>query len=265
MNWFNDLRSKYRYYKQTQASNLWNNKIASTVYIKYPPYEKFGGKKVLNFGCGEAVFVAPNVVNLDCTPAEHVTVQDPNVITLPFADNTFDHIIANHVMEHIPQWFETMKEFSRVVKTGGLIEIWVPPISSDSAFGYRDHINRIGIESFAGCQSVSRPGSNLLAAKEFKEGMGEFRKLIFHKYFARPIAVWWTIFAPQSVLQWMTTHLRNIISEEGYYFIKGEFLYVSDGRKYKNMYYSVCTDIDSEGKLICNNTYTGLYFRKNKN
>lgn len=221
MNYFLSLPAKYRYYKQTKAAKLWNNKISSCTYIKYPPHCTFNGHKVLNFGCGATIYKAPNIVNVDCTPGDHVTVISADQIKLPFEDNTFDHVIANHVVEHLPNWFETVKEFARIVKVGGLIEIWVPPISSDSSFGYRDHLNRIGIESFAGCRSVSRPGSNLLAAKEFQE-MGEFGKLIFHTHTARPIAVWWTIFAPDFLMEWMTTHLRNVISEEGYFFIKGE-------------------------------------------
>ncbi len=222
MSYLKQLYKNFWYYRQAKLAKLWENKVSSSAYLKYPPYHKFEGKKVLNFGCGETVFVTPNVINLDCVPAKHVMVQPAGQTRLPFEDNTFDHVFANHVMEHIPQWFETMKEFSRVVKPGGLIEIWIPPISSDSAFGYRDHINRIGKESFAGCRSVARPGSNLLAAKEFKEDMGEFSKLIFKSYSARPIVTWWTMIAPHSILQWMSTHLRNVISEEGFFFIKGE-------------------------------------------
>lgn len=221
MSYFKELWKNYKFYKQCKAVKLWNNKVSSSIYLKYPPYCNFNGDKVLNFGSGECIYMSPNVVNLDCTPGEHVTVVDASEIRLPFADSTFDFIIANHVMEHLPQWFETMKEFARVVKIGGRIEIWIPPISSDSAFGYRDHINRIGEESFAGCVTVSRPGSNLLAAKEFSE-LGDFRKLIMTGRTARPIVTWWTTFAPSFMLQWMMTHLRNAVSEEGFFFMKGE-------------------------------------------
>jgi SAM-dependent methyltransferase len=221
MSYFKELYKNYKFYKQCKKAKLWNNKVSSSTYLKYPPQCTFKGDKVLNFGSGACIYKAPNVVNLDCTPGECVTVVDASEIRLPFADNTFDFIIANHVMEHLPQWFETMKEFARVCKVGGKIEIWIPPISSDSAFGYRDHLNRIGADSFAGCRSVSRPGSNLLAAKEF-ESIGEFGKLVLTGYTARPIVTWWTTFAPQALLQWMTTHLRNVISEEGYFFVKGE-------------------------------------------
>lgn len=47
---------------------------------------------------------------------------------LPFKDNTFDLIYASHVLEHIP-WYkseEVLKEWVRVLKHGGSLEIWVP-------------------------------------------------------------------------------------------------------------------------------------------
>lgn len=221
MSYFKELWSNYKFYKQCKKAKLWNDRISSSTYLKYPQHYNFNGAKVLNFGCGQTTYPVPNVVNLDCTPGPHVTVVPSGQTKLPFADGTFDFIIANHVMEHIPDWFETLKEFARVLKTGGQLEIWVPPISSDSAFSYRDHINRIGEDSFAGCASISRPGTNLLAAKEFNE-LGEYRKMVLTGRTARPIVTWWTTFAPQSALEWMMRHLRNVVSEEGYFFVKGE-------------------------------------------
>ena len=47
---------------------------------------------------------------------------------LPFADNTFDLIYASHILEHVA-WYQsaqTLKEWVRVLKPGGVLEIWVP-------------------------------------------------------------------------------------------------------------------------------------------
>lgn len=47
---------------------------------------------------------------------------------LPFSDETFDVIYASHVLEHTP-WYqldETVGEWVRVLKRGGVLEIWVP-------------------------------------------------------------------------------------------------------------------------------------------
>jgi SAM-dependent methyltransferase len=45
---------------------------------------------------------------------------------LPFADNTFDRIIASEVMEHIPDDLAALDELTRVLKPGGVIAITIP-------------------------------------------------------------------------------------------------------------------------------------------
>lgn len=45
---------------------------------------------------------------------------------LPFESNTFDIVYSSHCIEHIP-WMQvenTIKEWARVVKKGGTLEIW---------------------------------------------------------------------------------------------------------------------------------------------
>ncbi|MBW2097156.1 MAG: methyltransferase domain-containing protein [Deltaproteobacteria bacterium] len=47
---------------------------------------------------------------------------------LPFKDNTFSLIYSSHTIEHIP-WYQTvsvLKEWKRILKSGGSLEIWVP-------------------------------------------------------------------------------------------------------------------------------------------
>lgn len=48
--------------------------------------------------------------------------------SLPFEDNTFEVIYGSHVFEHIP-WYrgpEVLKEWVRILKPGGSLELWVP-------------------------------------------------------------------------------------------------------------------------------------------
>ena len=190
----------------------------SETYFKYAPLSKFTGQSVLNFGCGKSTYAAPNVTNLDVVAGEGINV----VCTdnkLPFADASFDLILANHVLEHVPNWFETFKEMARVLKPGGKLEVWIPPVSSDSAFTYRDHINFIGLQSFAGCASMSRAGHNALAEHDFKE-VGDVSKLELVRTSRRPICRWWTMLAWPSLLEFITDHLRNTVSEEQYLFEK---------------------------------------------
>jgi SAM-dependent methyltransferase len=45
---------------------------------------------------------------------------------LPFADDSFDRVIAAEVLEHLPQDDRAMRELFRVLKPGGLIAVTVP-------------------------------------------------------------------------------------------------------------------------------------------
>jgi SAM-dependent methyltransferase len=45
---------------------------------------------------------------------------------LPFADDTFDHIICSEVMEHIPDDHAAARELTRVLKPGGTLAVTVP-------------------------------------------------------------------------------------------------------------------------------------------
>lgn len=217
------LISNYRFWRKIKKNKiiLWQGKFPSQIYYKYHPTEEFKGKKVLIVGSGSLTYKAPNVTNTDICNSYGVNmILDLSKPPFPFESNSYDLIIANHVLEHVPNWFEAMKELARIVKVGGMIEVWVPPISSDTAFSYRDHINRIGWESFAGCASISRPGSNLQAAEQHATDLGEFRKLTIAAVEGKPIITWWTMILPIWALNWVMYHLRNTVSEIGFKFIK---------------------------------------------
>jgi len=222
MNYLKHLVSSYKTWKfwKNSGLTLYRQFIPSQTYIKYLPESTFNGGWVLNLGCGTSIYKAENVVNLDCVAAEGVdVVWDLSKMPLPFKDEQFDFIIANHVLEHIPNWFECFKELSRVLKVGGKLEVWIPPVSSDSSFTYRDHINSIGVESFSGIKDLRRCGVNLAANEEIKS-LDCLSQLRMTQKCGRPALHWWCFFAPNSVLAWMAMHLRNVISEEGYFFTK---------------------------------------------
>jgi SAM-dependent methyltransferase len=45
---------------------------------------------------------------------------------LPFADDSFDRVVAAEVLEHLPQDERAMRELFRVLKPGGLVAVTVP-------------------------------------------------------------------------------------------------------------------------------------------
>ena len=49
-----------------------------------------------------------------------------NAYQLPFADDTFDKIVAAEVLEHLPNDLRAMSELARVLKPGGLLAVSVP-------------------------------------------------------------------------------------------------------------------------------------------
>ena len=45
---------------------------------------------------------------------------------IPFGDDTFDFLIANHILEHIPDYRMALAEFFRVLKPGGMAVLQTP-------------------------------------------------------------------------------------------------------------------------------------------
>jgi len=79
---------------------------------------------------------------------------------MPFSDMSFDAIICNHVLEHIPDDTKAMAELFRVLKRGGWVVLQVPislsldatyedfsitdPGERERAFGQHDHVRIYG-------------------------------------------------------------------------------------------------------------------------
>lgn len=87
-------------------------------------------------------------------------VQNMNVLDLPFDQGTYDLLICNHVLEHIPNDVDAMNEIRRVLKTGGKAILQVPlshntketfedlsitsPEDRERVFGQFDHLRIYG-------------------------------------------------------------------------------------------------------------------------
>ncbi len=194
--------------------------MGNAIYTVYDPYFPFAGKKVLNIGCGFVKFHSPNVTNVDgfdnCKPD---VVWDLNKTPYPFEDEKFDIVIANHVMEHLPNWWGAFNECSRVLKVGGQLIIYVPGEGHDAQWGYRDHVVAINRCSFFGTHNLSRRGGNAWAENEKVEEQPASRMSL---YMGDCVVInkWWIKKAPRFIQNWMTEHLRNVVTEMGYYFTK---------------------------------------------
>jgi SAM-dependent methyltransferase len=105
------------------------------------------GGYVLDFGAGLRATIEPHVVNLeiaDYPTTDVVSMSDG----LPFADRTFDGVIALHVLEHVRHPWITAREIGRVLKPDGVAVCTVPFVCAEH--GFPDHyfnMTRAGLAS----------------------------------------------------------------------------------------------------------------------
>lgn len=122
------------------------------------------GKKILHLAPEEKIFnilkSKSTVTTGDIAPGFYSRVDQrvryTNLMMLPFADESFDIVIANHIMEHIPDDRKAMKEIYRVLNQGGTAILQVPfsdinsftiedpymndPEKQSSLYGQKDHV-----------------------------------------------------------------------------------------------------------------------------
>jgi SAM-dependent methyltransferase len=123
-------------------------------------------QKLLEFGFKE--YVCGDLFLEGYKYPKHVT--NINVLNIPYPANRFDLIICNHVLEHIPNDLDAMKEIYRVLKTNGQAILQVPisknslhtyedfsivdPVQREKIFGQFDHVRRYGqdyVNRLEGC------------------------------------------------------------------------------------------------------------------
>mgnify|MGYP005726906385 CR=1 FL=1 len=108
-----------------------------------------------------------------------------DICNLPFADATFDWILCNHVLEHIPNDTKAMKELYRVLKPGGKALLQVPldtnrakTFEDDSivdnskrteVFGQYDHVRVYGKDYFNKLRQIGFEVSEIQFGKSLSE------------------------------------------------------------------------------------------------
>jgi uncharacterized protein YbaR (Trm112 family) len=75
---------------------------------------------VLDLGGGDRRHDDPRVLNLEYLPYRRVDLYADG-LRLPFADDTFDFILSQAVLEHVPEPQTAVDEIRRVLKPGGLV------------------------------------------------------------------------------------------------------------------------------------------------
>jgi SAM-dependent methyltransferase len=125
----------------------------------------FGGKlKLLHIAPEDQlrnIFLkAPNLDYLTADIDPMKVMQQMDITQINYPENTFDAILCNHVLEHIPDDSKAMSELFRVLKPGGWATLQVPISKSlekthedfsitssqerEKHFGQKDHVRIYG-------------------------------------------------------------------------------------------------------------------------
>lgn len=114
------------------------------IYSQLPTNELVGlqlkiMEKKLNFGAGKDIKEGWDNADYDNHNGANINF-DFNVFPYPINNNIYDYILACHVLEHLKEPEKTIHEFSRILKSNGIMEINVPHFNSEGAFCL-GHIN----------------------------------------------------------------------------------------------------------------------------
>ena len=138
------------------------------LYLKNETDFFTASKKVLHFAPEQAFYKRfRNQKNLDYTTTDlNSPLADvkADICNLPFEDNSYDMILCNHVLEHIPDDTKAMQELYRVLRPGGMGIFQIPqdlsrditfeddsitdPKERARIFGQYDHVRVYGRDYF---------------------------------------------------------------------------------------------------------------------
>ena len=84
--------------------------------------------RILDIGCGELKYDGSIGIDVRLTRSVDIIAYVGTKYYLPFRDNTFDKVYSSHVLEHFShrETDDILKEWARVLKKNGTIEIIVP-------------------------------------------------------------------------------------------------------------------------------------------
>lgn len=103
---------------------------------------------IYEIGCGDKKIIA-NSIGVDFIGFEGVSIVcDLNKHPWPIESNSGDRVMAYHVLEHLDNTVESVKEIYRILKPGGIVEIRVPHYSCSSAWTDPTHKHAFGVGSF---------------------------------------------------------------------------------------------------------------------
>ncbi len=154
-----------------------------------------GDETVLDAGCGAGAYLSPTASRLSAgglllggdisrgllrgiaerTSGDHPPLTQLDIQHLPFADERFDVVLANHMLYHVPDIPEALEQIHRILRVGGVL--LASTNAARSQVGFRDLIidacEHLGmdflIESSPAGQRFSLEEGKLILAEYFSE------------------------------------------------------------------------------------------------
>jgi len=169
------------YGKNIICPNCLSNARERLVIAMLQHHVNIDNKKILHLSPEKNVYqylkYKSEVITADLVPGFYKNIdkqiRKEDAMAFSFADQSFDVVIANHVLEHISDDLKAMSEINRVLKKGGIAILQVPysetisstieeplidnPSRQSALFGQKDHvriyqlndyINRLGQSGF---------------------------------------------------------------------------------------------------------------------
>jgi SAM-dependent methyltransferase len=134
----------------------------------------------LDVGCG--INKLNGAVGIDRNPDSQADVIcDIDRFPYPFRDDSFDHIHAAHVIEHVADVLRTMEEFHRLVRPGGTVFLATPHYTDFSSFcdpTHRWHLNSFSFRYFGS----NHGGFQYYSRAKFREKKLHVRLLMLWRY-----------------------------------------------------------------------------------
>ncbi len=93
---------------------------------------------VVNLGCGNAK--EPGQIGLDRYRSTQADLLAELAEGLPLADSSVDAVVAEHLLEHVPDLVRLMEEIHRVLVPGGVLSVEVPYFAHPDAFRDPTHV-----------------------------------------------------------------------------------------------------------------------------
>lgn len=100
----------------------------------------------LNLGCGKSP--SQGFVNIDIFPYKYIDVITDVNKGLPFKNDVFSEMYCSHVIEHLDDTLDIMKEIYRVSKNNAIITIKVPHFTAFNALSDLTHKRVFGWQTF---------------------------------------------------------------------------------------------------------------------